>query len=311
MLSSKIEGTEATITDVYQFEAENRPSPRRQVPSDVREVVNYINALYYGLARTETLPVSKRLIREVHEHLMPGVRGQERDPGEFRRSQNWIGRPGCLLNQASYVPPPADELDDLLSAFEAYLHADDDPYPPLLRLAFIHCQFEMIHPFIDGNGRIGRLLMSLLLGSWGLTPLPLLYLSAFFERERDSYYAHLLAVSSTGAWRDWVLFFLRGVVEQSRDATTRAKRLQDLQVEWRGAVTQARSSALLVRIVDHLFVSPVFTIPKIAELLDVTYPAAKANIDKLIDAQIVEPWGEETYGRQYWAPLVLDAIGER
>lgn len=310
LLSSRIEGTQATITEVYEFEAEAGPSARRSIPEDVQEVINYIEALAYGLRRIEDLPVSSRLIKELHERLMTRVRGQEKGPGEFRHTQNWIGPPGCLLNEARYVPPPVDEMEEALSAFEKYLHRDDDLYPPLVRLACIHSQFEMIHPFIDGNGRIGRLLVTLLLVSWNLLPLPLLYLSAYFERERATYYDLLLGVSRDGRWKDWVLFFLRGVAEQSRDATTRTKRLQDLQNAWREAVTHARSSALLVRLVDHLFVSPVFTVPGAAKVLGVTYPAAKANVDKLVEAGIVQPYGDPGYARRFWAPRMLDAIGD-
>lgn len=310
LLSSRIEGTQATITEVYEFEAEAGPSARRPIPDDVQEVINYIDALGYGLRRIADLPVSGRLIKELHERLMTRVRGQERSPGEFRRTQNWIGAPGCLLNDASYVPPPVDEMEEALSAFEKYLHRDDETYPPLIRLAYIHSQFEMIHPFIDGNGRIGRLLVTLLLVSWNLLPLPLLYLSAFFERERATYYDLLLGVSRDGRWREWILFFLRGVAEQSRDATTRTKRLQDLQNTWREAVTHARSSALLVRLVDHLFVSPVFTVPSAARILGVTYPAARANVDKLVEAGIVEQFGDAAYARRFWAPRVVEAIGD-
>lgn len=310
VLSSKIEGTQATLTDLYMFEAGADRSPSSEAVGDVREVMNYLAALRYGLGRLDQLPMSARLIRELHERLMAGVRGQERSPGEFRTTQNWIGAPGSLLADASYVPPPPAEMDQAITEFERYVHREDDPHPPLVRLGLIHVQFEMIHPFIDGNGRIGRLLTSLLLVHWKLLPVPLLYLSAYLERERNAYYDHLHAVSDRAAWTDWLVFFLRGVAEQSRDATARAKRLQDLQTSWREAVTHARSSALLLRLVDHLFRSPVITVPAVRDLLGVTYPAAKANIEKLVDAGIVEPFDVSSYGRRYWAPQVIRTIGE-
>lgn len=310
VLSSKIEGTQATLTDLYMFEAGAARSPGSEPAGDVREVINYMAALDYGLGRINDLPMSARLIRELHKRLMAGVRGQERSPGEFRTSQNWIGAPGSLLADASYVPPPPAEMDQAITEFERYVHRDEDAHPPLIRLGLIHVQFEMIHPFIDGNGRIGRLMTSLLLVHWKLLPVPLLYLSAYFERERYAYYEHLNAVSARGAWSEWLVFFLRGIAEQSRDATTRAKRLQDLQTRWRESVTHARSSALLVRLVDHLFRTPVITVPVVRDLLGVTYPAAKANVEKLIDAGIVEPFDVSSYGRRYWAPQVIRTIGE-
>lgn len=309
VLSSRIEGTEATITELYEFEAESEASGRRRTTGDVQEVINYITAFWYGYERMESLPISKRLLREMHGRLLAGVRGQDKNPGEFRTTQNWIGSPGCLLADASFVPPPVPEMEQALTDFEAYLHATED-LPPLIRLATIHCQFEMIHPFIDGNGRIGRLLISLLLVHWKLLPLPLLYLSAFFESDRDAYYDHLLATSRDGAWREWIVYFLGGVALQSRDAIERAKRLQDLQQRWRGEVTQARSSALLVRLVDSLFVSPVLTVPKAAEVMGVTYPAAKSNVEKLLALNILRPFKDGSYGRRYWAPEVLAVIGD-
>ena len=309
VLSSRIEGTQATLTDLYVLEA--RAGQRSVEPTgDAQEVFNYVAALRFGLERIEALPVSARLIRELHERLMTGVRGHERSPGEFRTSQNWIGAPGSLLAGASFVPAPPAEMNEAITAFERYVHADADLHPPLIRLGLIHVQFEMIHPFIDGNGRIGRLLTSLLLVHWNVLPLPLLYLSAFFEREREAYYAHLNDVSSSGAWRPWLLFFLRGVTEQSRDAIARVKRLQDLQIAWRSRVTQARSSALLIRLVDDLFRSPVVTVPGVRLLLGLTYPAAKANMDKLIAAGILESFDVSGSTRLFWAPAIIRAIGD-
>ncbi len=196
VLSSRIEGTQASLSDLFFFEASGTIDP--QTP-DVREVSNYVKALEHGLARLKKLPVSLRLIREMHEQLMGGARGDHLTPGEFRRSQNWIGPPGCTLMDAVYVPPPEDEMTEALDHLEKYLHSASS-LPPLVRLALIHYQFEAIHPFLDGNGRIGRLLLTLLLCAEGLLPHPLLYLSAYFERHRQEYYRLLLAVSQSGHW---------------------------------------------------------------------------------------------------------------
>lgn len=312
VLSSRIEGTRANITDLYAYEAGQLPLPGMEAPppeSDVREVLNYVNALEYGLERLQTLPVSLRLLRELHERLMRGVRGEHATPGEFRRTQNWIGPPGCTLKEATFVPPPPAEMHEALDALEKYLHSED-AYPPLLRLALVHYQFEAIHPFVDGNGRIGRLLLSLLLVQWGLLPLPLLYLSAYFHRHRQHYYDLLLGVSERGAWREWLLFFLRGVAEQAEDALTRAKRLQDLQQEWHQRLTQARVSALALRLADSLFAKPILTIPQAQHLLDVTYPSAQRNVERLVQAGILQPIGEASYGKTYVATDILGIIYE-
>jgi Fic family protein len=310
VLSSRIEGTRANVADLYAYEARQPPLPGMKdtsSPSDVQEVANYVRALEYGLERLKTLPVSLRFIRELHEQLMAGVCGEHATPGEFRRSQNWIGAPGCTLNEATYVPPPVPKLDEALDAFERYLHADD-VYPPLVRLALIHYQFEAIHPFLDGNGRIGRLLISLLLVHWDLLPLPLLYLSAFFERRRDEYYHHLLAVSARGAWREWVLFFLQGAAEQARDAVARAKRLQDLQQEWRDRLTAARASGLTIRLVDSLFETPVLTIPLAQRLLGVTYRPAQQHVEKLVNGGMVRRIGNSSYGKTFIAEQILEVV---
>ncbi len=312
-LSSRIEGTRANVADLYAYEVGQLPLPgMRSTPPepDVREVLNYVRALEYGLKRLESLPVSLRLIRELHERLMTGVRGEHATPGEFRHSQNWIGPPNCTLNEASFVPPPPHQMQVALDAFEKYLHADAD-YPPLVRLALIHYQFEAIHPFVDGNGRIGRLLVSLLLVKWQLLPLPLLYLSAYFYRRRQDYYDLLMQVSERGAWRDWVIFFLHGVAEQSQDAILRAQRLQDLRETWHRKLTQARASALLLRLADGLFTSPIITIPEASRLLDVTYPSARRNIEKLVEAEILRPLDNSSYRKAYLAPEILEIISDQ
>ena len=308
VLSSRIEGTQANLADLYAFEAGQLALPGLKATpaqADASEVFNYVRALEYGLERLSELPVSLRLIREVHGRLMEGVRGNAATPGEFRHTQNWIGAPGCGLNDAMYVPPSVDEMSAALDALEKYLHTEDD-LPPLVRLALMHYQFEAIHPFIDGNGRIGRLLISLLSVHWNLLPLPLLYLSAFFEKDRQTYYDLLMAISTRGAWREWIVFFLRGVAEQARDAVGRAKQLQDLEIEWRQRLIQVRTSALALRLVEQIFQSPFITIPQAQKLLKVTYPSAQKSVERLVKLDILKPVRQTTYGKMYVASKILD-----
>lgn len=304
VLSSRIEGTEASLSDLLFFEAAKTGAPK---PPDVREVANYVHALEYGLARLKDLPISLRLIREMHERLMKGARGDHMTPGEFRRSQNWIGSPGCMLMDATFVPPPVDEMNESLDKFEKYLHTPS-PLPPLVRFALIHYQFEAIHPFLDGNGRIGRLLLTLLLCAEELLPQPLLYLSAFFERNRQDYYRLLLSVSQAGAWTEWVSYFLRGVAEQSRDAVRRANRLLNLRQEYRTRLQSARSSALLLQLVDELFSFPAIAVTTAAKRLKVTPRAAQLNINKLIKAGILREVTGRARNRLFVAAELLNII---
>ena len=283
VLSSRIEGTEATVTDLVLFEAQAPTAPRTD---DVHEVGNYVIALEQATDPDRQLPLSLRVIRDIHHTLMTGVRGDRATPGEFRRSQNWIGPPGCLLADATFVPPPVDEMTTCLHDLEMYLHATV-PIPPLVRIAAVHYQFEAIHPFLDGNGRVGRLLISLLLQEWGLLPKPLLYLSAFFESRRDEYYDRLLMVSTHGDWESWLRFFLEGVAAGSTDVIDRARKMIGLRQEYHRRLQVTRSSALLLKLVDHLFESPAIRITMAQEHLGVTFRAASLNVQKLVDAGIL------------------------
>jgi Fic family protein len=307
VLSSRIEGTQASLDDLLLFEASPTTPPR--VP-DVLEVANYVNALEHGLARQATLPMSNRLIREMHAILLKDVRGQERTPGQFRRSQNWIGSPGSPIDEASYVPPPPSELGQLLEAFEQFLHRPSD-LPPLVRLALVHYQFEAIHPFLDGNGRIGRLLITLLLCMEGILPGPLLYLSAYFERHRAEYYRHLLRVSQCGAWSEWIAFFLRGVAEQAMDAVDRADRLLRLRERYHAYFHAARSSALLLKLIDELFSAPSITMRRARSLLGISDGAASRHIRTLEEAGILVEVTGKTRGRVYFAAEILRVTGEQ
>ena len=298
VLSSRIEGTQASISELFLFEIGD-PTEH----SDVQEVANYVDALDYGLGRVEELPLSLRLLRELHVRLMEGVRGGSSAPGEFRRVQNWIGKAGTTIAQATYVPPPVSEMHAALDALEKFLHAESH-LPALIRFALVHYQFEAIHPFLDGNGRVGRLLITLLLHAERLLDQPLLYLSAFFEKNRDEYYERLLAVSKRGAFGEWIEFFLRAVREQANDAVDRANTLLALRDKYRKEMTAARQSTLLLSMIDRLFISPVLTIASATRDLDVTYRSAKQNVEKLVAAGILEPMSDRR-NRAYVAPRIL------
>lgn len=307
VLSSRIEGTESTVTDLVLFEA--APEERGR-PADVKEVANYVRALDLALDPGRKLPLSLRLIRDLHRELTTGVRGEHMTPGEFRTSQNWIGPPGCVLNDATFVPPPPDEMANTLDAFEKHLHAPSE-LPPLLRLGMIHYQFEAIHPFLDGNGRIGRLLISLLLHEWELLPQPLLYLSAFFERRRDEYYERLLRVSQRGEWEAWLGFFLEGAAEQAADAIERARRLFELRERYFATLQATRASTLPLKLVDRLFEQPAITISGAREALEVSSRAAALNVEKLVKAGILREVTGRARNRIFVADEILDLLRER
>ncbi|MFE1595226.1 Fic family protein [Nocardia sp. NPDC058705] len=282
VLSSRIEGTVASLSDVAMYEVERPAHPR----GDVQEVFNYMSAMDHVLDPGRRLPLSLSLLREAHRILMTGVRGDYATPGEFRRSQNWIGPPGSTIDTAKYVPPPPESLWQDLDAFEKFLHADGD-LPPLLAIAAVHYQFEAIHPFIDGNGRIGRLLAVMLLVEWELLPGPLLDLSSYIEPRRDRYYEGLLRVSTDGDWLGWFDFFLEVIEEQARDSLARAVRLDALRTELRLRVARARSSGLLPILIDELFRSPIIGIANAMKALDVTHRSATLNVEKLVEAGIL------------------------
>lgn len=311
VLSSRIEGTQAEISDLYAFQAQISEqrigATSSAVTSDVREVSNYVMALKYGLKRLSELPICGRLICELHERLMAGVRCDQTTPGEFRRSQNWVGPKGCTLNQAIYVPPPPPEMTEAFGLYEKYLNVED-PLPPLIRLALIHYQFEAIHPFIDGNGRIGRLLISLLLVQWGLLPSPLLYLSDYFERHRQQYYDLLLAVSQRGAWQEWVLFFLHGIGEQSRDASARAKKLRDLQDSWNRQLLKTKVSKIVADVCNQLFVDPYIYASLVQKLFGVTHPTAMSALRKLKEIGIVQEKKLGSRGIFFIAQPILNIV---
>ena len=296
--SSKIEGTQASLSDILLDEA----TPAQAVTgnaADLREVHNYVTALEHGIARLKELPLSLRLVREIHGKLMSGVRGEKATPGEFRKSQNWIGPAGSNLMNAPYVPPPVDEMTGLLADWENYLHVRDRT-PDLVQCAVMHEQFEAIHPFLDGNGRVGRLMITLFLIERGRLSQPLLYLSDFVERHRSDYYDLLQRVRTHGEWIPWLRYFLTGVEETARDAAGRARRLLEL----REAMMRQAEPAL----VDQLFINPYITISKAAEVLGVSQPTATKVLRKLETEGVLKETTRRAWGKVYLARGVLAAI---
>lgn len=289
MLSSQIEGTQSTLEDVLAFEAE---ALRDDTPRDVEEVVNYVRAMNHGLARLRELPLSLRLLREIHAMLMQGVRGGDKSPGEFRTSQNWIGGTGSTLRMASFIPPPPHEVMPSLGALEVFLHEARDSVPLLLRCALAHAQFETIHPFLDGNGRVGRLLVTLMLCEDGALSRPLLYLSLYLKANRAEYYDRLTAIRSHGHWEAWVAFFLRGVSQTARAATHTAQAIVALRDSHRG---EMRRNAKALALLDHLMLQPTVSIKRVGQLLGCTHPTAA----KLIGTMEARGWLRELtgYGR--------------
>ena len=304
VLSSRIEGTQATLGELLAAEA---GATVERSPDDLREVGNYVAALEFGLERLKTLPLSLRLVREMHECLMRGVRGDVSTPGEFRRSQNWIGPPGCTLSNATYVPPPPSELMPCLYAWEQFLH--DETLPPLVHAALVHSQFEAVHPFLDGNGRVGRLLITLLLVKQGVIPSPLLYLSAYFEATREEYYDRLLGVTERGEWEEWLTYFLNGVALQSDDAVDRIQRIDGLFSQWKMGLAQLQSR-LPERALDLFAENPFWTVTGVARRLEVAFTTAQRAIDRLEASGIVAQVGQGRRNRVYCAQAVLDVLEE-
>ena len=281
VLSSRIEGTQSSLSDLLLFEA-----TQIEKQKDVKEVQNYVRAVEYGLKRLNDLPLSLRFIRELHEILMDGVRGEHATPGEFRQSQNWVGDSGATLNEATFVPPSVPEMQGCLDQLEKFLHSDTE-LPPIVQAAMIHYQFETIHPFLDGNGRIGRLLVTLFLCQKNVLTKPLLYLSAFFERYRQEYYKLILKVSQIGAWKEWIGFFLKAVTEQSEDAVSRSRHLLELLRNYSQIAREKRLTPTAIQLVELIFMKPVLNAKTVQEFLNVSYPSAQNAISSLEEAGIL------------------------
>ena len=303
VLSSQIEGTQSSLQDLLAAEAQLFEA---ELPQDVDEVINYVRAMKHGLQRLPELPVSVRLIREIHAELMRGVRGGRLQPGELRQSQNRIGPAGSTLATASFVPPPHHEVPNALGQLENFLHSQDG-LPPLIRIALAHVQFETIHPFLDGNGRVGRLLITFLLTECGVLHKPVLYLSHYFKQHRLDYYDHLQAVRLRGAWEPWLAFFLRGVIEVAAEAAETARRIQLLREQHRAAITDrlGRAAGNGHRVLESLFDRPIAAVNDVRGMTGTTYAAANALVSKLVDIGVLsEVTGYARNRRFRYAPYI-------
>lgn len=304
VLSSQIEGTRASLQDVIEYEAADE-----KARGDVAEVVNYVGAMNYGLERRQELPLSLPLIREIHARLMEGVRGGDRKPGEFRDSQNWIGPPGAPLTDASFVPPPPHEVDQALGDLERFIHEGPET-PILFNCALVHSQFETIHPFLDGNGRIGRLLITFMLCHAGVLSRPLLYLSYYFKRLRSEYYERLQAVRDRGDWEGWVQFFLTGVAVVATEAAKTAGEIVAMQAQHRAAVQRASRGQTPLRLLDALYQQPVVSTTGAADLLDVTYRRARRAIQALQRLGLLSPVPGRRRNRRFVYRPYVDLLRE-
>ncbi len=304
VLSSQIEGTQSSLQDVLAAEAELFGPEAR--PRDVDEVLNYVRAMNYGLDRLADLPISVRLIREIHEQLLTGVRGGRLTPGELRRSQNWIGPGGATLHEATFVPPPPELVPEALGELERFLHARDD-LPVLVKIGLAHVQFESIHPFLDGNGRVGRLLITFLLTEADVLHKPVLYLSHYLKRHRQEYYERLQAVRDQGDWEGWLAFFLRGVVTVSAEATEMARRILALREEHRLMLTSGLGSSAGKghQVLESLFDRPIVSVSQVAALTQSSFPAANTLVARLVALGIlVEVTGFARNRRFRYEPYV-------
>lgn len=302
-LSSQIEGTQASLTDVLEFQA---GSARKGRHGDVREVVNYIDAMKHGLSRLESLPISLRLIKEIHAELLKGVRGARQNPGEFRRTQNWIGPQGVTIAQASFVPPPPHEVIRAMGELENYIH-QESPLPALIKAGLVHAQFETIHTFLDGNGRIGRLLITFLLCQWGILHQPLLYLSLFFKEHRQEYYDRLQAVRDRGDWEGWLGFFLAGVADISGRASLTVSAIQKLRNEHLALASKAASQG--VALLEACFKTPYLSITMAARELGSSFQTARNAVYKFTEMGLLEEVTGEHSNRIYAYQAYLDLFG--
>jgi Fic family protein len=302
VLSSRIEGTRAEISDIWLEEF--NPKENEEKNPDLHEVNNYVVAMEYGIQRLSELPLSLRLIREIHEKLMKGVRGDQATPGEFRRSQNWIGPAGSTLSNALYVPPPPEEMKSCLANWEDFLQ-NRNQYPDLIQCALLHEQFEAIHPFLDGNGRVGRLLITLFLIESGRLTHPLLYLSTYFEAHHQEYYTYLQKVKTEGDWNNWVLFFLNVVAETAQQAARQATQITALREKY---MKDLREKPKAVALIDALFKNPYMTITRVTQLLKITHPTARKVIKSLEDVGVLQEVTGREWGRIYKANEISRVI---
>jgi Fic family protein len=296
VLSSQIEGTQSTLEDVLQFEVDEKAN---DLPKDVEEVVNYVGAMNYGIKRLDELPLSLRLIREIHSKLMAGVRGQNRTPGEFRKTQNWIGPAGADLASATFVPPPVPEMKDALDKFEKFLH--DESLPVLIHTGLAHAQFETIHPFLDGNGRVGRLLITFLLCQRKVLHRPLLYLSHYLKAHRAEYYDRLMAIRNDGNWEGWLKFFLRGVEEVSDEAIHTSRQIFALREQHRELLNGSlgTSAASGLRLLDYLYEQPIVNVRVVERRLKSSFVTANKLVEQFVKLEILKETTGGLRNRRY------------
>ena len=304
VLSSQIEGTQSSLQDLLAAEA--RIFTPNQ-PNDVDEVVNYVSAMNHGISRLSELPVSIRLIREIHTKLLQGVRGFHLTPGEVRTSQNWIGPAGCTLNEAVFVPPPPHQVMQDMSQLERFIHADT-ALPLLVKIGLVHAQFETIHPFLDGNGRVGRLLITFLLCEQKVLLKPVLYLSYFFKQHRQQYYEELQSVRDNGTWEQWLTFFLSGIVEVSRQATETARRILVLREEHRRVITDnfGRAAGNGHRVLEYIYRHPIVSVGDVQGLIETTYPAANGLVARLVKHGILHEFTGQARNRRFMYKSYID-----
>lgn len=288
LLSSQIEGTQCSLEDVLNIEIENGPQNH-----DIEEVSNYVKAMNQGLDRLKEIPVCTRLIKEIHTELMTGVRGSNNTPGEFRKSQNWIGRPGATLLTAEFVPPPFESIDFLMSDLENFIHSENST-PPLIKAALIHAQFETIHPFLDGNGRLGRLLITYLLCYWKVLDRPLLYLSYYFKAYRSEYYTKLMDVRLKGDWEEWIKFFLKAVAESAEMANIAALEIYRLHQANRETLEKSRPTAYAIQVFDEFCLSPMWS----ANDLFKKHKSSKPKINRALGHLLQLGFIKEVSGKQ-------------
>ncbi len=300
VLSSRIEGTQASLSDLFMFEASGVQR------KDVVEVANYIRAVETGLELLDELPISLRLVNQLHERLLRGVRGREKQPGVLRSEQVWIGSEGTSIGDPRFIPPPASYIRELMLDWEHFVN-ESGKVPPLIQCALMHYQFEAIHPYLDGNGLVGRLLIVLFLCAKQVLSTPLLYLSAYFESNRDRYYEQLLNVSATGNWGPWLDYFLQGVTEQSIDALRRVRRLRDLQEQYKRLLQDKHETANTLRLVEELFASAYMTTPKAVAILGITQAGARRILERLVDHGVLKEI-EGTWPKIFWSEEILDTI---
>ncbi|MDR3270060.1 MAG: Fic family protein [Peptococcaceae bacterium] len=294
LLSSQIEGTQASFIDLF----ENRNDPT--IANHVRDVSNYIIAMEYGLERLKDLPLSLRLIREIHSKLLFNTRGYDRNPGEFRKSQNWIGPQGCTLQDATFIPPPPQEMLKAMNDLEIYMMTEDNLTPHLIKVGLIHAQFETIHPFLDGNGRMGRLLITFWLCHKEILHRPLLYLSYYFKQHRSDYYDLLMRIRQQGSWEEWLKFFLRGIEEVARSAVDTAKDIVTLKNKHEMIIRNNLSSSSALKLLDYLYTSPLTSVNNAADVLNISYPNANSLIKRFCDIGILSQADEAQRNRNFY-----------